>query len=217
MKTNDPILEARQIGKKINQLEIFTDLSFAVNSGDWLGIVGKNGSGKSTLASILVGIDRKYEGHIFFQNKNQKEVPLKEWVQNVQLISQYTRNALDPSKTIMKILKEPLNRFKIGSKESWENNILEILTACNLERELLTKKPFQLSGGQYQRVCIAQAMLLKPKLLICDEITANLDKINEIQIMKTLKKNKSLTVLFISHDRKLTEASCNRYLYMPNT
>lgn len=151
--------------------------------------------------SILAGLDSAYTGTVKIQSSQQKNVPLKDWVQKIQLISQYTRTALDPSKNIQQILQEPLKNFRLSAPENYDREIFTILEACNFSPDILTKKPKHLSGGQYQRVCIAQALLVKPEIIICDEITANLDKINELKILKLLRQTPKVTVIFISHDR----------------
>lgn len=198
--------------KKINGHVLFKSFDLSVFSGEWVGIVGKNGSGKTTLAKIICGLDVANEGTIFFNGQSQRSFYEREWVKKIQLITQYTRHALDPTKTIKKILLEPINRFGLATHPDEEEKIQQILLDCQLPEKILTKYPKELSGGEYQRICVALALLVQPEVLICDETTANLDKISELRILKLLKQKEQMSVIFISHDRLLVKKYCDRFV-----
>ncbi len=176
-----------------------------------MGIIGENGSGKTTLAKIICGLEAVDEGLIFFEGKAQQCFSKKEWLKKVQLVTQYTRHALDPTKTIKQILFEPINQFGLAPYNDEERKIEKILSDCQLPKTILTKYPKKLSGGEYQRICVALALLVQPEVLICDEATANLDKMTEMRILKLLKK-KPMRVIFISHDHTLVKKYCHQFV-----
>ncbi|WP_207871968.1 hypothetical protein DOK78_002537 [Enterococcus sp. DIV2402] len=208
------LLEVKNLEKKYGNQLVIEDCNFQLNQRQWLGIVGKNGSGKSTLVKMIVGLEKCTKGVIYLEGKKQEDVSMKKWVQTIQLVAQYTRKSLDPSKTIEQILSEPLIQFQLCQKQQIKMTIEKILLDCDLSKKTLSKRPHELSGGQYQRICLAVALLVKPRILICDEATANLDKINEKRIINLLKKQKNMAVLFISHNSSLVKKTCDDVIYM---
>ncbi|WP_086444673.1 ABC transporter ATP-binding protein [Candidatus Enterococcus lemimoniae] len=209
MNKNSSLLKIDKLSKTYKEQVIFQNLDLVINQGEWVGVIGKNGSGKSTLTKIILGLETYSEGEIYLNGQKQEQYELRQWMQNIQLVAQYTRNALDPTKKIEKILQEPLRKFRLVDKSNENLRIKQVLDDCHLPKSLLTKRPRELSGGQYQRVCIALSLLVKPKLLICDEATASLDKINELRIIHLLKKQQEMSVLFISHNKKLVNECCD--------
>ncbi|WP_348920344.1 ABC transporter ATP-binding protein [Enterococcus rotai] len=209
MNKNSSLLKIDKLSKTYKEQIVFQNLDLVINQGEWVGVIGKNGSGKSTLTKIILGLETYSEGEIYLNGQKQEQYELRQWMQNIQLVAQYTRNALDPTKKIEKILQEPLRKFRLVDKSNENLCIKQILDDCHLPKSLLTKRPRELSGGQYQRVCIALSLLVKPKLLICDEATASLDKINELRIIHLLKKQQEMSVLFISHNKKLVNECCD--------
>ncbi|MBO0474853.1 ATP-binding cassette domain-containing protein [Enterococcus ureasiticus] len=216
MNKNTSLLKINKLSKTYNRQIIFQNLDLVINQGEWIGIIGKNGSGKSTLTKIILGLETYSEGEIYLNGQKQEHYELRQWMQNIQLVSQYTRNALDPTKTIEKILWEPLKNFRLVEKANQNLRIKQVLNDCYLPEKILSKRPRDLSGGQYQRVCIALALLVNPKLLICDEATANLDKINELKIIHLLKENQKMSVLFICHDKNLVNNYCDHIFFLGN-
>lgn len=209
MNKNSSLLKIDKLSKTYKEQIVFQNLDLVINQGEWVGVIGKNGSGKSTLTKIILGLETYSEGEIYLNGQKQEQYELRQWMQNIQLVAQYTRNALDPTKKIEKILQEPLRKFRLVDKSNENLRIKKVLDDCHLPKSLLTKRPRELSGGQYQRVCIALSLLVKPKLLICDEATASLDKINELRIIHLLKKKQEMSVLFISHNKKLVNECCD--------
>ncbi|MBM7687989.1 NAD+ synthetase [Enterococcus ureilyticus] len=209
MNKNSSLLKIDKLSKTYKEQIVFQNLDLVINQGEWVGVIGKNGSGKSTLTKIILGLETYSEGEIHLNGQKQEQYELRQWMQNIQLVAQYTRNALDPTKKIEKILQEPLRKFRLVDKSNENLRIKKVLDDCHLPKSLLTKRPRELSGGQYQRVCIALSLLVKPKLLICDEATASLDKINELRIIHLLKKQQEMSVLFISHNKKLVNECCD--------
>ena len=214
MNKTPSLLKIDKLSKAYKKQIVFQNLDLDINQGEWVGIVGKNGSGKSTLTKIILGLETYSEGGIYLNGQKQDQYESRQWVQQIQLVAQYTRNALDPTKKIEKILQEPLKQFRLADKSNQKLRINQVLDDCHLPKTLLTKRPRELSGGQYQRVCIALSLLVKPKLLICDEATASLDKINELRIINLLKKQQEMSVLFISHNKKLVNEFCDHIFFL---
>ena len=214
MKNNPSLLQIEKISKAYKKQMIFQNLDLVIDKGEWIGVIGKNGSGKSTLTKILLGLETYSEGSIYLNGKSKDQFESRQWMQQIQLVAQYTQNILDPTKKIEQILREPLKCFQLADKAEQFLRIAQVLDECYLPKTLLAKRPRELSGGQYQRVCIALSLLVKPKLLICDEATANLDKINELRIIHLLKNQEEMSVLFISHNQKLIHDICDDIFYI---
>ncbi|MCR8962961.1 ATP-binding cassette domain-containing protein [Brevibacillus halotolerans] len=214
MKENTSLLKISQLTKTYGNQLIFKNLDLLVDTGEWVGIVGENGAGKSTFVRIITGFEKYSHGQIYLDGRTMATFSKKEWVQQIQLVTQYTRRALDPTKTIKQLLFEPLKQFQLARKEEYLPKVESVLSRCNLSVDILAKRSLEISGGQYQRICIALALLVQPKLLICDEATSSLDKINELWIIKLLKEQENMAVLFISHNKKLLKEVCDRSIQL---
>lgn len=210
---NETILQIEQLSKAYKQT-IFRHLSFQVAQGEWLGIVGENGSGKSTLVKIIAGLEKADHGEIYLHEQAQSHYTRREWAQQIQLVTQYSRKSLDPMKTVAQILREPLQLWHLVPAEQVKARIAAMLATCNLPADIVSAYPAALSGGQYQRVSLALSLLIEPAILICDEMTASLDKINERHLFKFLRTQKQMTVILISHEGALIERLCDRCIRM---
>jgi ABC-type dipeptide/oligopeptide/nickel transport system ATPase subunit len=179
---------------------------FDIFNGETLGLVGESGSGKSTIARALVGlIKTPFESIIFHIAKK-----------DVQLVFQDTAGSLNPRMTIEEIIKEPLV-IHSTSKHLFESEVIKAMELVGLPYSLLSHYPHELSGGQKARVCIARALILKPRLIIFDESLASLDVSIQAQIINLLidlRERFNLTYLFISHDLPLVRFLCNRVAVM---
>lgn len=179
--------------------EILKDISFDVTEGEIFSIVGQSGAGKSTIGKILVGIEKKDSGDIIFLDK-----PLeKRKVQEIQMVFQDPYSSLNPAMKIGQILEEPLKVNGIKDKNERKARVKAMLKEIGLEETCENKYPSELSGGQRQRVVIGAAMILNPKLVVCDEPVASLDLSIQNQILNLIKKfnrEYKTTFIFISHD-----------------
>lgn len=179
--------------------EILKNISFDVNEGEIFSIVGQSGAGKSTIGKILVGIEKKDSGDIIFLDK-----PLeKRKVQEIQMVFQDPYSSLNPAMKIGQILEEPLKVNGIKDKNERKAKVKAMLKEIGLEETCENKYPSELSGGQRQRVVIGAAMILNPKLVVCDEPVASLDLSIQNQILNLIKKfnrEYKTTFIFISHD-----------------
>lgn len=181
------------------------DVSFALKSGEILGLVGESGSGKSTLAKVLTGLYKADTGKVECRKPG--------------MIFQDSYSALNPAKTVGWLLHEAQRLQGVKDKAAREKEILKILDAVELEEQYLDHYPSELSGGQRQRVMIAQALLAKPEVLIADEPVSALDVTVQKQIVSLLKRlgqKRNLAILFISHDLRTVYELCDRIMVMKN-
>ena len=215
------ILSAKNLTKSYTQTRGFfarqsttiralDDVSIDIQSGKTIAVVGESGSGKSTLAKALIKLISIDSGTIVFDGQDISGLQgdkLKKIRKKIQMIFQDPYASLNPRMRIADILEEPLliNKFDDIVRRKKINNIIQ---KVGLNIEDLTKYPHQFSGGQRQRIGIARALILEPKLVICDEPVSALDVSVQAQILKLLKslqKEFNLTYLFITHDLRVVK------------
>ena len=185
---------------KNKELKALKNINIELKKGECIGIVGESGCGKSTLARIIVGIEKKTTGKIIFDNKEIEGISK---TKDIQMIFQNPLSSFNPRMKIVDYMWEPLrNYFKLSKKDSIpliKNSLIDV----GLDENALEKYPHEFSGGQLQRITIARAIIIKPKLIVCDEITSALDVSVQKQILELLKKLQKdlhLSYLFIGHD-----------------
>jgi len=202
------------------------NVSFDLEQGEVLGIVGESGCGKSSLARALVGLNKIYAGEVSYKNINLSKASsaqMKELRRDIQFIFQDPIAALDPRMSVGEIIAEPLRELHPNySKEKILEKVLEVMRLVGLMQNQLNRYPTEFSGGQCQRIGIARALIVSPKILICDESVSALDvsiKAQVINLLKDLKKKLGLSIIFISHDLNVIEYFCDRVLvmYLGNT
>lgn len=179
--------------------EVLKNINFEVKKGEIFSIIGQSGVGKSTIGKIILGIERESSGEIKFLGKSLSEREKKD----IQMIFQDPYSSLNPAMKIKDILAEPIKANERLNKKEIRSRIVNIIKEVGLSEECLDKYPNELSGGQRQRVVIGCAMILRPKLVVCDEPVASLDLRVQKQILDLIKKfNKKygITFIFISHD-----------------
>ena len=225
--SNQVILNVDNLSKNFNDKNTskraLDSVSLSMLDGEILGILGESGSGKSTLAKIIVGLLTPSSGIISFAG-NTLAPSIRERTllqrREIQYVFQNPFSSIDPRFTIQDTLLEPLQIWeKQLSSEEKEKKIYSILDECSLNKEILHKKPRQLSGGQLQRISIARALLIKPRLLIADEIVSALDMSVQNQILtllKGLKEEHGLSIIFISHDIKVMHKMADRVVVLKN-
>ena len=190
-------------------------ISFEVYKGQVLGIVGESGSGKSTVARVIAGLYKPSDGDIIFQGSGIKYQKQRVLARSIQMIFQDPFASLNHRMNIRSILKEPMKLHFDLSKKELEQRVKDLLSLVGLPATALEKYPHQFSGGQLQRICIARALSMKPRLLICDEPTSALDVSIQAQILnllKDLQEELGLTMVFISHDLSVIRQICNEIL-----
>ncbi len=196
-------------------------IDFAINNNEVISIIGESGSGKSLTATAIMGLLDKSlnkSGEIIFEGKNllflKDNQMAKIRLKKIAMIYQNPFNALVPVMTIEKQLEYI---YKIQKKNVDWPRIKKLMEEVDLSLEYLKKYPYELSGGELQRVVIVTAMLLRPKLLICDEPTTALDSqtgLRIISLIQRLKNEYGISVLFISHDLTLARIIADRVLIM---
>jgi oligopeptide transport system ATP-binding protein len=182
------------------------DVSFYVNEGETLGIVGESGCGKSTTGRMLMRLLEPTEGKVVFNGKELTNISNDEMRQarrEIQMVFQDPYASLNPRHTIEKILEEPLIVHGIGDSKSRKKKVYEFLEIVGLSSYHGKRYPHQFSGGQRQRIGIARALMTNPKLIIADEPVSALDVSIQAQVlnlMQDLQKELKLTYIFIAHD-----------------
>ncbi len=199
---------------------VLEKITFELEEGKVLGVLGASGSGKTTIAKLITKIEEEYSGRIILNNINIKNMTHKELAKNVSMVFQNPYSSLNPKHKIRFVLEERINQYaklynnKIDNYEIKEH-ILELLNYMKLPAEILSCYPHQLSGGQKQRIAILCAIILKPKLLILDEPLSSLDISLQAQILNYLidiKQKYNLTYIFITHDQDLAEYFCDNII-----
>lgn len=191
-------------------------VSFSLLKGETLGLVGESGCGKSTLALTIMRLYESNGGQIFFDGEdiaNLDEKSLKSIRREMQMIFQDPFAALDPRLTVEQIITEPLEIQNIGTKRERSNKAAKWLERVGLSAEDFPRFPSEFSGGQQQRIGIARALVLRPKLLICDEAVSALDVSVQAQILNLLRDLQdefNLSYLFISHNIAVTAFMSSR-------
>jgi peptide/nickel transport system ATP-binding protein len=185
------------------------DVSFTVSAGTTHALVGESGSGKTTTIRLLLGLEQPDTGNISIAGKqltDRSPESLRAVWRHLQLIYQNPFTSLDPSWNVEQLVREPLDRFKIGTRKEQFERVREALANVGLGEHLLSRKPGALSGGQRQRVAIARSLVLKPNVIVLDEPTSALDvtvQADIVEVLLSLQARLGLTYLFVSHDLAL--------------
>ncbi|MFJ7828207.1 ABC transporter ATP-binding protein [Psychrobacillus sp. NPDC096623] len=194
------------LGKHTGNVKAVDDISFFVNEGETLGIVGESGCGKSTTGRMLMRLLEPTEGKVTFNGKeltNVSKDEMRKARREIQMVFQDPYASLNPRHTIEKILMEPLIVHNIGDPKSRKKKVHDFLEIVGLSSYHAKRYPHQFSGGQRQRIGIARALMTNPKLIIADEPVSALDVSIQAQVlnlMQDLQKELKLTYIFIAHD-----------------
>lgn len=207
------LLTVENLSKEYIKKKTLNNVSFSMEKGEILGMLGKSGAGKSTIGKILLQLSRPTTGTILFEGKALSEVPRRD----IQAIFQDPYSALNPSLKIGEILEEPLIANGKFTKEERRKKVEETLVKVGLLESDYGKYPEELSGGQQQRVCIAGAIILSPKLIICDEPIASLDLAIQVQILDLIQKinqEEGISFIFITHNLPAVYRIADRILLL---
>jgi peptide/nickel transport system ATP-binding protein len=194
-------------------------ISFEVQSGQCLGIIGESGSGKSTAVNMITRLIDPTEGRIILDGQDithLKGRKLKFAYWKMQMVFQTPTESFDPRRTLGDGIGESLRNFG-HSRAEVNRRVAQLLQQCGLPAEFAKRYPHQVSGGQCQRAAIARAIAIKPKLLICDEATSALDVTIQTEILallSDLRRELNLSILFICHDIALVQQFCDWVLVM---
>ena len=197
-------------------LRALDNVSIKLQRGQSLGIVGESGSGKSTLARVIIGLvkprrgDVTLNGRSILRRRGSLDLAICSYV---QMVFQNPYDSLHPRLSVFDSIAEPLRRHKLVSAARVAERVAELIELVELDAALAGRRPAELSGGQCQRVGIARALSMNPKLLIADEITSALDVTIQAQIidlLERLREQQQLSVIFISHDLALVRSFCDQ-------
>lgn len=203
-------------------LHAVDDVSFTIEEGKTLGVVGESGCGKSTLGRTIVHLLESTKGQIFLEGKDITHVKGKELAaarEDMQIMFQDPYSSLDPRKTIEQTIIEPLKVSKKYKKDEMYQKAQELMELVGIDQRLSMAYPHELDGGRRQRVGFARALALDPKFIVCDEPVSALDVSIQAQVLNLLKKlqqDRGLTYMFVTHDmsvvRHISDDICVMYL-----
>ena len=208
---SDVILEVKNLKKYFKtskgMLHAVDDVSFTLERGTTLGVVGESGCGKSTLGRSILRLIEPSSGEVLFEGQDVAALSTREMRhmrKDMQIIFQDPYSSLDPRKTVYQAISEPIIKHKlIKDKAALEARVLELMETVGLAERLINTYPHELDGGRRQRIGIARALAMNPKFIVCDEPVSALDVSIQAQILallKQLQKDLGLTYIFITHD-----------------
>jgi nickel transport system ATP-binding protein len=209
------LLSLKEIGKAYqrgglldpkNPIEVLKNVNLAIAPGTCLGLIGRSGSGKSTLSRIALWLERPDKGEIEYDGVSLTQMSheqFRAYRRNCQVVFQNSLGSVNPRFTAAKVIAEPLKNFESMDGKKLIQRIDELLEKVGLRPSDANKYPHQFSGGELQRVCIARAIALNPRLIILDEAVSSLDMVIQskiVDLLNSLKKTMGMAYLFISHD-----------------
>ncbi|WP_016954036.1 ABC transporter ATP-binding protein [Catenovulum agarivorans] len=206
---------------KAETLKAVDGISFQVNAGETLGIVGESGSGKSTLARAIIGLIKPTAGKVIWQGQDVTQFDKQAWRaerQNIQMIFQDPLGSLNPRMTVGEIVAEPLKTYYPElTRSQRKQKVQTMMNKVGLKPDLINRYPHEFSGGQCQRIGIARALILEPKLIVCDEPVSALDvsiQAQVINLLKQLQQELGISLIFIAHDLAVVKHISDRVLVM---
>ena len=200
---------------------VLNDVSLSLEQGKCVGIIGESGSGKSTLGRIITGIEKADSGVVEFEGKNIHQKENRNVKNDVSIVFQNYVSSVNPRFSVAQIIAEPLiigsqvNKSKID-KNKIDEEVKKLIKIVGLSEEFLERFPHELSGGQLQRVCIARAIVTKPKFILLDEAVSSLDVSTQVEILdllQKLKKEYNLSYIFITHDLLTITYICDSVIF----
>lgn len=199
---------------------VLQNVSLSIRDGETVALVGRSGCGKSTLARLLVGLERPTSGEVLFRGKSVSKlnrVEEKSFRRDVQLVFQDSPSAVDARFTVRAIIGEPLRYLTSFDEAQRGERLQKLLKMVELPSHIADRLPSQLSGGQLQRVSIARALAVNPKLIILDEAVSNLDihlQASALALLAGLQRENGIAYLFVTHDLRLVKRFAARCLVM---
>ncbi|MCP4104937.1 MAG: ABC transporter ATP-binding protein [Desulfobacteraceae bacterium] len=216
---SENIRKSYKINKK-ETVRAIDGFNLEIRNSEIMGLLGASGSGKTTLARILTGLETADAGKIFFENAELTSLaPVKrrKFCRDIQMIFQDPFSSMSPRLRVCDIVAEPLRIQKYP--KPYTEMVSNMLRQAGISEDFLQKYPFELSGGEKQRVAVARTFILKPKFVVADEIVSMLDSTHKLEILDLILKLRNetgLSVLFITHDIAVAGYVCDRIAVMEN-
>lgn len=232
LEAKEPVLKVRNLntwfpskknifGKVLDHVKAVNNVSFDVYPGETLGLVGESGCGKTTLGRTILKLVAATSGSVHFEGKdlfNLSDAEMKKTREDMQIIFQDPYSSLNPRLTVGNAIMEPMQVHKVLANDAERKaKVIELLETVNLKAEHFNRYPHEFSGGQRQRICIARALALNPKFIICDESVSALDVSVQAQVLNLLirlRKEFDFTYIFISHDLSVVKFMSDRMVVM---
>ena len=230
MSSGRHLLEVRNLCKYfVNSKKLFQDpvylkavdhVSFTLEQGETLGLVGESGCGKSTLGRTILRLTDATEGEIIYDGvdiASYKPEEMRLMRKQMQMIFQDPYASLNPRMTVREAIRSPLDVFKLGSKQERDERVIQVMRRVGLNEYHLNRYPHEFSGGQRQRVVIARALITNPRFIVCDEPVSALDvsvRSQVLNLLRDLQEEYHLAYLFISHDLSVVKHISDRIAVM---
>ncbi|WP_100836508.1 ABC transporter ATP-binding protein [Kitasatospora fiedleri] len=212
-----PLTQGILFKKQVGAVKAVDGISFSLNKGETLGIVGESGCGKSTLAKVLMNLERATAGQVLYKGEDISRLSgaaLKAVRRNIQMVFQDPYTSLNPRMTVGDIIGEPYEIHpEVAPKGDRRKAVQDLLDVVGLNPEYINRYPHQFSGGQRQRIGIARGLALKPEIIICDEPVSALDvsvQAQVINLLEQLQQDFELSYMFIAHDLSIVRHISDR-------
>ncbi len=220
LKKHFPITRGIIFQREVGSVRAVDGVSFEINEGETLGLVGESGCGKSTTGRAILQLHRPTAGKVFYEDKdltklNSDELRLAR--RNFQMIFQDPYASLNPRLTVESIIAEPLEVHSLGNKKERHERVKELMSLVGLNPSLNNRYPHEFSGGQRQRIGVARALALNPKFIVADEPISALDvsiQAQVVNLLEELQEKLGLTYLFIAHDLSMVRHIADRTMVM---
>lgn len=193
------------------------DVSLEIHQGETVGLVGESGCGKSTLGRTICGLIPSTDGKMYFEDEELNKKTFSKHITDIQMIFQDPLSSLNPRMNIFEIIAEPLRVCKVCDKDKIKDKVFSLMDEVGIRRDLAYRYPHEFSGGQCQRVGIARALALDPKLIVCDEPVSALDvsiKAQIINMFADIQESHEVSYLFITHDLLTVRCVAHRIAVM---
>lgn len=220
LKKHFPLRRGFLLSRQVGSVKAVDGVSFDIQRGETLGIVGESGCGKSTTGRAVLQLQKPTSGHVYFEGTDLTtldEAAMRSLRPKMQMIFQDSVASLNPRHSVGKIIGEPLRINRVGTEREIQTRVFELMGLVGLKSTWVRRFPHEFSGGQRQRINIARALALNPSFVVCDEPISALDvsiQAQVVNLLKELQRQLGLTYLFIAHDLSMVRYISDRVAVM---